>query len=87
MRPRNFYQRSRPVPRRLAGLGAVPTVPNWTPAPMPAPPPMPNHRGMSEQSAQCAVEQLRPLNFTRSENVLLALIAGGFFGYWLGKGK
>jgi hypothetical protein len=85
-------------PRRLAGLSGVPTVPTWATAPinpanwtppamMPAPMPAPNHRGMTEESARCVVEELRPLNFTRSENVLFALIAGGVVGYFIGKGN
>jgi len=86
----------RPVPR-LAGLGVYPGVPQWPTAPppvmtppsmpMPAPISQPNRCGLSEESAQCVVEELRPLNFTRSENVLLALLAGGVIGYFIGKGK
>lgn len=34
-----------------------------------------------------AYEEMRPLNFTRSENVLFALIAGGVVGYFIGKGN
>ncbi len=86
----DFYQRPvprrlvGPLPRHLAGLAPVPTIPaEWMAAPSPTS--QPNHCGISEESAQCAVEQLRPLNFTRSENLLLALLAGGFFGYWLGR--
>jgi hypothetical protein len=85
-RPR--YSRPR-RPAYLAGLAPAPGIPAAPGiyAPMPAPMPAPNHCGMTEESARCVVEELRPLNFTRSENVLFALIAGGVVGYFIGKGK
>ncbi len=92
----NFYQR--PIPRRLAGLGAVPTwatapinpatwtPPSMTPPSMPTPSTAPQVPCGSQECGDFVVSEMKPMNFTRSENVWLALLAGGVVGYWLGKG-
>jgi hypothetical protein len=94
---RNYSRPVRPIPRRrLAGLSDAPpwlTGSNWTPGPMAAPPPMP---GVSPQPSPCdpcgkpcaeyVVDTLRPFNPQPGGFALLALLAGGVIGYFIGKG-
>src|SRR5262249_19739882 len=95
----SFYGYFNSIPRRIAqripdrrlhgldGLATSPGVPawpaSWTP-PAPTSTPQPNHCGISEQSALCAVDQLRPAVQQLGGSFLVGLALGAFIGWQFG---